>query len=102
MTTITVQIATRSPALASASGPRGARWAAALFAPLFTALQGFAARRPTTAEPAVASAESSAGTQNRRVREAARVRRYAMELAAVDSRVAAELLAACDRHERGE
>jgi hypothetical protein len=102
MTTITVQIANRSPALAAATGPRGARWAATLLAPLFTALQGGKPARSARTATQALPEQGGAAAQNRRVREAARVRRYAMELAAVDSRVAAELMAACDRHERGE
>jgi predicted outer membrane protein len=103
MTTITVQAATRPVPTQERGLPRGARWAAAALLPLFRALQGRRRAPAVVAREAEASpAESGAGAQARRVREATRVRRYAMELAAVDSRVAAELLAACDRHERGE
>jgi hypothetical protein len=98
MTTLRIHAATlAAPGLKTL--PRGARWAVALLLPLFRALHGRAA---TPAAPAKAAATNPAVEANRRQREAARVRRYAMELTAVDSRVAAELLAACDRHERGE
>jgi hypothetical protein len=93
MTTITIQAATLAANDPNPTLPRGARWAVALLLPLFTALQRRAAK------PAVVDPRREA---SQRQREAARVRRYAIELAAVDSRVAAELLAACDRHERGE
>jgi hypothetical protein len=106
MTTITIQAATRAAANDDNDLPRGARWAVALLLPLFRAVQRLGAQAPAApmapAAQAASQADATRSDQGRRVREAARVRRYANELAAVDARVAAELLAACDRHERGE
>jgi hypothetical protein len=102
MTTITIQAATRAAANDDNDLPRGARWAVALLLPLFRAVQRVGTAQSPTHAALAANDAADGAERSRRIREAARVRRYANELAAIDSRVAAELLAACDRHERGE
>jgi hypothetical protein len=91
MTSITVQAAA-SHVAGPVWVPRGALWAAGALLPLFRWLHVRGER---------AAARGVQTEQTRRVREAARVRRQAADWAASDPRILAELLAACDRHERG-
>ncbi|MCY7315103.1 MAG: hypothetical protein LH480_05635 [Rubrivivax sp.] len=82
MTTITV----RTPATVRA--PRGAAWAADIFAAGLNAWRLAAEGR-----------QQRLATSTRQ-REAAEVRRLAQQMMAMDSRFAADLFAAADRHER--
>jgi hypothetical protein len=91
MTSITIQAAAAT-AVAN-STPRGARWAVNLLLPLFSGLHRRSERR---------AASRIDIAQVRRVKEAARLRRQAASQAGDDSRLLADLLAACDRHELGD
>lgn len=84
MTTITVfkPVAVRKP--------RAAAWAAYLFTALLSKLAGSAAERQERREAADRGSEAAA------------VREYANRFASHDPRFAADLMAAADRHERGE
>ena len=82
MTTITVH--TPAPVRA----PRGAAWAAHLFALLLNSWRQASERRQQHL------------ALSTRQREAAEVRRLGQQMMAMDSRFAADLFAAADRHER--
>lgn len=84
MTTVTIHtpVAVREP--------RAAAWAATLFNKLLSAFQRGAAQRQERREAADRSTEAAA------------VREYAHRFASHDPRFAADLMAAADRHERGE
>lgn len=84
MTTVTVHtpVAVRPP--------RAAAWAALLFTRLLGWVEGGAASRQERREAADRTAEAAA------------VREYAHRYASHDPRFAADLMAAADRHERGE
>lgn len=84
MTTITVH------APVPVRTPRAAAWAAVLFTGLLSWFESGAAKRQER------RAAADRGT------EAAAVREYANRFASHDPRFAADLMAAADRHERGE
>ncbi len=75
------------PALAPTTAPRGAVWAAEIFAALLQALS-----------LAWRTATPQANEHLRRGREAAALRRYAAEVGRTDPRLANEFYAAADRH----
>jgi hypothetical protein len=84
MTTVTVHtpVAVRPP--------RAAAWAAALFSGLLNWFESSASQRHERREAADRSSEAAA------------VREYAHRFTSHDPRFAADLMAAADRHERGE
>ncbi len=73
---------------ATVRAPRGAAWAASAFALLLNGWRDAHARRQQRL------------AMSTRQREAAEVRRLAQQMMAMDSRFAADLFAAADRHER--
>jgi hypothetical protein len=84
MTTITVQTPVK------VRTPRAAAWAATAFTRLLGWFETSAAQRQERREMADRGAEAAA------------VRQYAIRFASHDPRFAADLMAAADRHERGE
>jgi hypothetical protein len=70
--------------------PRAAAWAAVLFTGLLNWFESGASKRQERREAADRCAEAAA------------VREYAHRFASHDPRFAADLMAAADRHERGE
>jgi hypothetical protein len=84
MTTITVH------APVKVRTPRAADWAAMLFTRMLSWFETSAAQRQERREVADRGAEAAA------------VRQYAIRFASHDPRFAADLMAAADRHERGE